>query len=137
MTYENVNIAALKQRLNRVSAQQRMRRKMGNGIVDGIINLIHDEKKELTFSERDDLVEKICQTVLVLQEVVDTYFEHKEKESSIILPSFESAREQICKVGRDMEEGNCDMFELLTCDIPLFRTIATIYTKEKKDDSKV
>lgn len=134
-----MDIRSLKRRLNSLSAQQRARRKFGNTVVDRTINLVHKENSNLQFDECDAIVENVWNTVLILQECVDTYIEHEEqsKKGSIVIPSFEKAREQICKVGKDMEAKDCEIFELLTCDVPLFRTVAKIYTQEKENGSKV
>ena len=110
------------------------RKRFGTKTVDEIIGLIHNEYPNKTFVEREKEVEKVLEAILNLQDITDKYFEMEEeyKGKSVLISDFEKIKDGILLIGKALEKDEF-LFEALTCSVPLFRTLSSLYVKIQKE----
>lgn len=134
-TNQMTNFSPFKcKRLRESSVFIRAKMRFGTRVVDDITSTIHDQENK-SFREAENQTEDLLRVILELQDLVDKYYKFKEKykDYSVIVPSFEEIKKQLVTVGRALEEGGVDMFETLTCSVPLFRTISSLCIKLQKE----
>lgn len=126
------NEAYYKYRLKPDSAYQVFKARYGGKITDKLTNIVHENHSDSSFVEKEKMLDQVCRIVVTLQDCVELYYDKKESgtlSGTILDPEFEAAKERILLAGKLLEEGEIDLPELLTADIPLFRTIAHICAK--------
>lgn len=139
-------------RLLRIALRIKAAELLGARVVNQIERLIETpcireiRAQEISYIERmdkerearkkcDQQVDELLRVVVALKEAVETYYEGLEQEYDkkyMVVSEFENAKKTILEAGKLFEE-DAVLFEVLTSDVPLLRTVSALYAKLSKE----